>query len=349
MHTMSSKWKNFKAIYIFLIFLSIVSILMSVCLGAVTIAPDKTFGIILRVLTNGLIDIVGDVSLVQERIVMELRLPRVLLGFVVGSSLATAGVAMQAMVRNELADPFILGVSSGASCFATLGMIFGVFSFLGSYALPISAFLGAACSIMIVYLISRVNGKVVITQLLLSGVVVAMIFEGITKIITISAPNALGLHNAEFWMSGSLANTKWSFLTLPTITMIICISYLLINYRMLNALLLGEAAASTIGINVRRSQKMLILITSLLAGVTISVSGTIGFVGLICPHFSRLLVGGDHRKMLPLSALIGGILVVWTDVLARILIAPEELPIGVLTSILGGPFFIMMLKRNRKH
>lgn len=349
MHTMSSKWKNFKTIYIFLIFLSVVSILMSVCLGAVTISPAKTFGIILRVLTKDLIDIAGDVSLVQERIVMELRLPRVLLGFVVGASLSTAGVAMQAMVRNELADPFILGVSSGASCFATLGMIFGVFSFLGTYALPMSAFLGAACSIMIVYLISRVNGKVVITQLLLSGVVVAMIFEGVTKIITISAPNALGLHNAEFWMSGSLANTKWSFLTLPTITMIICISYLLINYRMLNSLLLGEAAASTIGINVRRSQKMLILITSLLAGVTISVSGTIGFVGLICPHFSRLLVGGDHRKMLPLSALIGGILVVWTDVLARILIAPEELPIGVLTSILGGPFFIMMLKRNRKH
>lgn len=346
---MHSKWKNFNTVYMLLISFSILSILISVCLGSVTVAPLHTLGIILRALTNNLIDIAGGVSLVEERIIMELRLPRVLLGFVVGASLATAGVAMQAMVRNELADPFILGVSSGGSCFATLGMIFGVFSFLGNYALPISAFLGAACSIIIVYLISRVNGKVVITQLLLSGVVVAMIFEGITKVITISAPNALGLHNAEFWMSGSLANTKWSFLTLPTITMIICIIYLLINYRMLNALLLGESAASTIGINVRYSQKSLILVTSLLAGVTISVSGTIGFVGLICPHFSRLLVGGDHRKILPLSALIGGILVVWTDVLARTLIAPEELPLGVLTSILGGPFFIIMLKRNRKH
>lgn len=345
----SNKQRNIKTICLLLIFLCLLSIIFSVGLGSVSIDPLKTFKIIAHNFSNGLLPLAEDISKIQERIIMDLRLPRVLLGAIVGASLATAGVAMQAMVRNELADPFILGVSSGASSFATLGMLFGTFTFLGSYALPLSAFLGAACSICIVYLISRVNGKVVITQLLLSGVVVAMIFEGITKIITISAPNALGLHNAEFWMSGSLANTKWSYLSLPVFVMVICISYLLLNYRALNTLLLGESAASTIGTDVKKMQKVLIVVTSLLAGVTISVSGTIGFVGLICPHFARLLVGGDHRKVLPVSALIGSILVIWTDVLARLLIAPEELPIGVLTSILGGPIFIVMLKRNRKH
>lgn len=349
MHLHKNKKHDIKKICLLLLFLSLISIVFSVGLGPVSINPLETVNIIFNNLSKGVFPLAGDISEIQERIIMDLRLPRVLLGAIVGASLATAGVAMQAMVRNELADPFILGVSSGASSFATLGMLFGTFSFLGTYALPISAFLGAACSICIVYLISRVNGKVVITQLLLSGVVVAMIFEGITKIITISAPNALGLHNAEFWMSGSLANTQWSYLSLPTVVMVVCIVYLMLNYRALNTLLLGESAASTMGTNVKRMQKILIVVTSLLAGVTISVSGTIGFIGLICPHFARLLVGGDHRKVLPVSGLLGAILVIWTDVIARLLIAPEELPIGVLTSILGGPIFILMLKRNRKH
>lgn len=340
---------DLKKIYFSLIIITIFSIITAICIGATFIDPKKVVIILGNQISPEFIKLPKNISIIEERVVFVLRTPRVLLGWIVGASLSTAGVAMQALVKNELADPFILGVSSGASAFATFGMIFGAFSFLGIYVLPISAFLGAACSIIMVYLLSRYHGKIIISQLLLTGVVISMIFEGITKIITISAPNALGIHNAEFWMSGSLANTKWSYLALPTVVIIICIIILLINYRSLNSLVLGEEAASTIGTNVRKVQKQLILITSLLAGATISVSGTIGFVGLICPHFARLLVGGNHKKMLPISALIGGLLVVWTDVLARVLIAPEELPIGVLTSILGGPFFIVMLKHNRKH
>ena len=255
---------------------------------------------------------------------------------------------MQALVRNNLADPFILGVSSGAAAFATLGMLFGVFSFLGTYSLSISAFIGSAITIIFVYMISRVRGRINITQLLLSGVAISMIMDGVTSIIKLGAPNALGLHNAEFWMSGSLAGAKWAYLKLPLIVLVLCMVFLLMNNRGLNLLLLGDESAGALGVNVRRLQKELVLVASLMAGVTIAVSGTIGFVGLMVPHFTRLLVGGDHKKVLPISALLGGILVVWVDVAARMLIAPEELPVGILTAVIGGPIFIWMLKKNNR-
>lgn len=339
---------NMKAIVGLLLFLSILSIILAVGIGPVSVHP-----IVVAKIIVSKIPFFSDLFIVHweeldENIVWGLRLPRVLLGMIVGASLAVTGVAMQALVRNHLADPFILGVSSGASATATLGMLFGVFSFFGTYALPVSAFLGAAITIMIVYTISRVKGRINITQLLLSGVAIAMIMDAITNIITLSAPNALGIHNAAFWMSGSLAGAKWGYLQLPLIVMIICMTFLLVQHRALNALLLGDETAGTLGFHVSRLQKMLVLIASLLAGVTISVSGSIGFIGLMVPHITRLLVGSDHKRVLIISALLGGIIVVWTDVLARIIIAPQELPIGLLTSLVGGPFFIWLLKRKTK-
>lgn len=337
---------NMPLIISILMIAAAVTVLMATGLGPVTVAPGKTAGILLSRLPGIGKNIPVTWEILDENIVLGLRLPRVCLGMVVGASLAVCGVTMQALVRNHLADPFILGVSSGAAAFATLGMLFGAFSFLGTYSLSISAFLGSAVTIIFVYTISRVRGRIHITQLLLSGVALSMIMDGITSIIKLSAPNALGLHNAEFWMAGSLAGAKWEYLTLPSAVLILCMGILMINYRGLNLLLLGDETAGTLGINVRRLQKLLILIASLMAGVTIAVSGTIGFVGLMVPHFTRLLVGGDHRKVLPISALLGGILVVWVDVAARMLIAPEELPVGVLTAVIGGPVFIWLLKRS---
>jgi iron complex transport system permease protein len=339
---------NMKVIISILLFISILSIILAIGVGPVSVPPSTVVKIIFSKLPFFKDHMVQNWELVDENIVWGLRFPRVLLGMIVGASLAVTGVAMQALVRNHLADPFILGVSSGASATATLGMLFGVFSFFGTYALSISAFIGAAATIIIVYSISRVRGRVNITQLLLSGVAIAMIMDAITNVITLSAPNALGLHNAAFWMSGSLAGAKWGYLTLPLVVIIFCMILLMTNYRALNALLLGDETAGTLGINVGRTQKMLILIASLLAGVTIAVSGSIGFIGLMVPHISRLLIGSDHKKVLPISALLGGILVIWTDVVARIVIAPEELPIGLLTAIIGGPFFIWLLKRNSR-
>lgn len=335
-------------ILLLLLAAALLTLLLAVGLGPVTVAPGTTAKILLHRLPGIGRRIAVDWEPLAESIVWGLRLPRVCLGFVVGASLAVCGVTMQALVRNQLADPFVLGVSSGAAAFATLGMLFGTFAFLGVYALSISAFLGAAVTILFVYLISRVRGRIQITQLLLSGVAVSMVMDGLTSIIKLSAPNALGLHNAEFWMSGSLAGAKWSYLTLPLAVLLGCMAFLLPHVRGLNLLLLGEESAGALGVNVRRLQKELILVASLMAGTTIAVSGTIGFVGLMVPHFTRLLVGGDHRRVLPVSALLGGILVVWVDVAARTLLAPEELPVGVLTAVIGGPVFLWMLKKHAK-
>ncbi|WP_110926867.1 FecCD family ABC transporter permease [Bacillus massiliglaciei] len=337
-----------KVVLLLLLAASAVSIILAIGIGPVLVDPLTAAKVIAGKLPFFSGSIPHDWTLLEENIVWRLRLPRVLLGMIVGASLAVCGVAMQALVRNHLADPFILGVSSGASATATLGMLFGVFSFFGTYALSISAFLGAAVTILIVYTLSRVKGRINVTQLLLSGVALAMIMDALTNVITLSAPNALGLHNAAFWMSGSLAGAKWGYLKLPLAVMVICLAVLMIHHRALNALLMGEEAAGTLGTDVRRMQKILVLVASLLAGVTIAVSGSIGFIGLMVPHMTRLLIGSDHRRVLPVSALLGGILVIWTDVAARMVIAPEELPIGILTALIGGPFFIWLLKKNSR-
>lgn len=339
---------NMKVIVVLLLIVAVASLLLCIGIGPVSVSPANVAKILLsRIpLIGGGIEKTW--AQLDENIVIGLRLPRVCLGLIVGASLAVIGVAMQALVRNQLADPFILGVSSGAAATATLGMLFGVFSFLGRYSLSISAFIGSAVTIIFVYTISRVRGRINITQLLLSGVAISMIMDGITRIITLAAPNALGLHNATFWMSGSLAGAKWGYLTLPLAVLLVCMTVLMINYRGLNLLLLGDESAGALGVNVGRLQKLLVLVASLMAGVTIAVSGAIGFVGLMVPHFTRLLVGGDHRRVLPISALLGGILVVWVDVAARMMLAPEEMPVGILTAIIGGPLFIFLLKRNSR-
>ena len=340
---MKLKYKHYVLLMILLL---IIVCIVAIGLGAVKVPFDRVVKIIL---SNIGFKFEKDWSIVEYNIVMYLRLPRILLGALVGGSLAIIGVVMQALIRNKLADPFILGVSSGASVFATLGMLFGTFSVFGVYSLPLSAFIGSAITITFVYTISRNRGKIEITQLLLSGVAVSMMMEGVTRFIVLSAPNALGLHNATFWMSGSLASAKWSYLMLPAVILLICLIILMINYRSLNILLFGEETATTLGISVTKIQKLLIFIASLMSGVVISVSGTIGFVGLMVPHFSRMIIGSNHKKVLPFSLIIGAVLVVFVDIIARVAIAPEELPVGILTAIIGGPIFIYLLrKENRK-
>ncbi len=341
-----NKEKSTSFILIILVVIFLVSTVLAIGMGSVSVKPTDTINILLsRVpFINSFIPITWD-SL-DEKIILQLRFPRVLLGMVVGASLSVCGVAMQALIRNTLADPYILGVSSGASAFATLAMLFGSFTYLGVFYLSISAFIGAMLTIVLVYFISYEKGKVNITKLLLIGVVVSMIMNGVTSVIKLSAPNALGLHNAEFWLSGSLVGARWEYLPLPFFVLIFTIIFLSINHRGLDLMLFGEEAAISLGVNVKLLQKQLIVISSLLAGVTIAVSGAIGFVGLIVPHFTRLLVGGSHKKVIPISAFLGGILVIWVDVIGRTIIAPEELPVGILTAIIGGPVFIIILKKR---
>ena len=338
--------RHYKLILVVLIPIIVGSLYVAVGLGTTVFTPAEIWTSLTMHLTGKEWTEDCGIPILAYNMIWNMRIPRVLLGFIVGAALAVCGVAMQALVRNNLADPFILGVSSGASATAALFMVFGIFGFLGIFALPLTAFLGALASIVFVYTIARVGGRINIPQMLLAGVAVSMIMDAITSLIVFGAKNAFKIHNVDFWLSGSLAGAKWAYLSLPLIVMAGCLTYLLISYRSLNALVLGEETAGSLGVSVQRFQKSLVLVASLLAGVTISGSGSIGFVGLMMPHLARILLGSDHKKVLPFSALLGGMLVVWADVAARVVAAPEEMPVGLVTALVGAPFFIILLKRK---
>lgn len=288
--------------------------------------------------------IVPDWNETQEGIILTVRLPRVLLGFCVGCSLAFSGTSMQTLVKNELADPYILGVSSGAAAFATIGIVTGLFSFLGVYQNAANGLIGAILALLFAFFYSLEKGKVNIHQLLLGGVAIAMFTKAVLKVIVLMNPQAFLHNNTGFWTQGGLAGTRWEYLKWPVLLIFICFVYLMVQYRSLNAFLLGDETAHTLGIRVPRMEKILILVTSIMIGITVSVSGGIGFVGLVAPHVARMLVGGDHKRVFPVAALMGGLFVLWCDAAARVLFAPEELAVGILTAIIGGPLFIYMLK-----
>lgn len=336
----------FRFLFISLLGVLFITLTIAVMLGPVSIKPSAVWKIAFSHLPWIKSFIHENWSKAQLHIIWDIRVPRVLLAAVVGAGLSVIGVIIQALVRNSLADPYILGVSSGASVAATLVILFGAFQVLGAYALSISAFLGSLLAMLIVYFLAQVKGRIDSNRLLLSGIAVSMVLSAITSFIVMMAPNKEGIRSALFWMMGSFAGAKWSYLSIPTVVVIIGVIYFMLQYRSLNVLLMGEEAASTLGVNTDQFSKILIVIASLLTGVVVSVSGAIGFVGLMIPHIVRLLVGSDHRRVLPISALVGAVFLVWSDVFARMVLAPEEIPVGIVTSLCGGPFFIWMLRKS---
>ncbi|MEH7334531.1 iron ABC transporter permease [Neobacillus drentensis] len=339
---MDKQWYYFFFWLLFLILL--LSVTFAVTLGPVKISPFTVWKITLSNLSFLGDDIDQNWSTAQERIIWDIRLPRVLLGAVVGAGLSVVGVVIQALLRNSLADPYILGISSGSSVAATLVILFGALPFFGQYALVFGAFLGALLTMISVYALSQVGGRIQTTRLLLAGVAVSIIMSAATNFIVTLAPKESGIREAMYWMMGSLAGAKWEYLTIPSVVVIVGLVYLLFQSRSLNVLLMGEEAAATLGVNIDTFRKVLIIITSLITGTVVAVSGSIGFIGLVIPHIARLLVGSDHKRVLPVSILMGMILVIWSDVFARLVLAPQELPIGVVTALCGGPFFIWLLR-----
>ncbi|WP_179032306.1 FecCD family ABC transporter permease [Paenibacillus kribbensis] len=324
----------------------VLSVTVAVMLGPVAVAPGTVWRIALSHLPW--LDQWLPVTWTrpEEYIVWEIRFPRVLLGVIVGGGLAVTGAAIQALIRNSLADPYILGVSSGASVTATLVIVFGAFGILGRFALPLSAFLGSLAAMLMVFGLARVAGRISTTRLLLAGVAVSMMLSAVTSFIVTMAPNEKGIRDAMYWMMGSLAGAQWDMLLIPTLIIAAGTIVLLTQYRSLNALLTGEEAAVTLGVNVQTFRVLLVIVASLLTGAVVAVSGSIGFVGLMIPHIVRLMVGSDHRRVLPVSLLAGAIFVVWADVCARLVLAPQELPIGIVTAVCGGPFFVWLLRRS---
>ncbi|MDV2885494.1 iron ABC transporter permease [Alkalihalophilus pseudofirmus] len=329
-----------------LILILIVSITVSIMIGPISISPITVWKIALSKVPYLDTYILQDWTKAQEQIIWEIRFPRIILGAIVGAGLAIVGVAIQALVRNSLADPFILGISSGASVGATLVIVLGAFKMFGLYALSIAAFLGALISVFLVFLVAQVSGKISTVRLLLSGIAISMMLSAVTSYIVISAPREEGVRDALFWMMGSLAGAKWEQLAIPFFSLFIGMVLLLFFARPLNLLLMGEQTAATLGLNINIFKKVLMLVTALLTGVLVAVSGAIGFIGLMVPHVVRLFIGSDHRNVLPISAFVGAIFLIWADVCARTFVAPQELPIGIVTALCGGPFFIWLLRRN---
>lgn len=334
---------SFNKILCLLLLISVMVVFLALGRGANSISLSETF----HLLSLGPGFKTDDAAWqLNHMIIWNLRLPRVLEGYFVGAGLALAGVIMQTLVRNPLADPFLLGVGSGASFFATLGLIFGVFSFLGPYQLPLSAIIGAMVSLIFIQLLSSWSKKGSVLELVLIGLVVSMIFDAATRFVVLSAPNALGIHNTEFWMAGSLVNAKWDYFWIPVSILFLLGFYLFMSYKELNLLAMGDEYARHLGLNVSKSRWKFVLLVSILTGIIISLSGIIGFIGIIAPHWARRWVGGNALQLIPISTILGGVLVVGADILSRTVIAPVELPLGLMTAFLGGPIFIVTVLIN---
>ncbi len=276
---------------------------------------------------------------IESIILFKIRLPRIILGLVVGAALAVAGVIFQGMFRNPLVEPYTLGVSGGAALGVSLSVI------AGFRILPLAGFLGALGAISLVYFIARRQGILKISMLLLTGVMISFIASAIILLI-MSLAQEHQLHGILFWIMGSLEETNPSLIKLVSLIILIAIAISFLFSRVLNVLSLGEEEALHLGVNIERTKRTLFILGSLMAGVAVSVSGIIGFVGLLVPHFMRLLVGPDHRILLPTSCLAGGIFLVLSDTIARTVISPLELPVGVITGILGGSLFIYFLTKR---
>ncbi len=289
----------------------------------------------------------GEIDPLTQKILFELRLPRIILAILVGAALAVAGVVFQGLFRNPLADPYILGASSGAAFGAAIALVSGSRLLLfGLGARPLFAFAGTLLTTVLVYRITGKSGRSSITTLLLAGIAVSAFISALTTLLLYFYQEELG--RVIFWTLGGFSYTRWGEVqvVLPYLISGFALAYRYV--RELNLLLLGEEKAHQLGLDVVRLQRSLLFAASLLVAAAVSVAGTIGFVGLVVPHVMRLLLGPDHRSLLPLSALAGGVFLLAADTLARMLLAPVELPVGILTSFVGGPFFLYLLRNNRR-
>ena len=276
-------------------------------------------------------------------------MPRVLLGAFAGMALAMVGVIMQATIQNPLGDPYILGLSSGASLGATFSILIGFSGVLSSFGAPLGAFLGALIASIFVYFLAKIGGRITPFKMILAGMVISSICSSLTSLIIFLSKDNEGIRTVNFWMMGSLAGAQWSNIVLPIAISVIPLIYFFTQYRNLNLMVLGDETSITLGLNIEKHRKIYMILSSLITGVIVSVCGTIGFVGIMIPHIVRLIFGTDHKTLLPFSALVGAIFLIWADVIARCAINNMELPIGIITSVIGAPFLLwLMVKGTRE-
>ncbi|ERH52415.1 iron ABC transporter permease [Pseudomonas chengduensis] len=333
---------RFRLLLLGLAVLLALSCALSLVFGAAQVPLERVLAILARQLFG--IEPAVAVSIGQDSIVWQLRAPRVLLGALVGAGLALVGTALQAVTRNPLADPHLLGVSSGAAFGAVLVVLY-LGEFAGMLSLPLAAFVGAMASMLLVLAIASRGGRLHSERLLLAGVAVSFVMMAASNLLLyLGNPHAAS--SVLFWMLGGLGLARWELLWLPALCLALALAVLLGLGRALNALMAGEQSAVSLGLEPRRVRLLVFVVASLLTGVLVSLSGAIGFVGLMLPHVARFLVGAEHRRVLPVAALLGALFLVWVDVAARTWLAPQDLPIGIVTAAIGGAFFVALLRRR---
>lgn len=280
-------------------------------------------------------------------IIWSIRLPRVLLGVLVGASLSIAGAAFQGMFKNPMADPYVIGISSGAALGATLGIVLKInISLFNISTISILAFLGALGAVTLVYNIARVKNKVPVTTLLLAGIAIGQFLTAIMSFLMVIYDKDMS--KIIYWTMGSLSGKGWDPVIRFSIPLIISMVIISFFARDLNIMLTGDESAQSLGVDVEKTKKYILILGTFITSMVVSISGIIGFVGLIIPHIVRLLVGPDHRILLPASALLGGVFMIFADTIARTIISPVEIPVGIITAIFGGPFFIYLLRDRKK-
>ncbi|MEU8495878.1 FecCD family ABC transporter permease [Streptomyces lavendulae] len=320
------------------------SAVAGLALGPVRIAPGR----VLDLLLAG----PGARGGAFASIVWDVRMPRVLLGAVVGAGLAVTGTVLQALVRNQLADPFLLGASSGASAGAVLVIVFGTAAgagavgALGGAGVPLAAFAGSMAALVTVYALARRGGTMTTGRLILAGVAVQYVLSALTSLVLVLSASPDQMRSVLFWTLGGLGGARWSELALPAAALFVGTGVLVTLARPLDLLLAGEEGAHTLGLDTGRFRAAAFVLTSLVIGVLVASSGAIGFVGLMVPHAARMVVGAGHRALLPVAALGGAVFLTLADLLARTAAAPQEIPVGVVTALVGGPFFLWMLRRS---
>lgn len=336
----------FSAAFIALLCAVIISVVISVSIGQVSIPFQQSLRILIQQMAGGQIGNTGETANgMFTDIIWQIRFPRVLLAMVMGAGLALCGTVMQASVQNPLADPYILGISSGAALGATFSIMlgFGAGGILGEFGVASWAFIGALGAAALVLGLSSIGGKTSSVKLVLAGTVINALCNAFSNFIIYFAKNADGIRSLSFWTMGSLASVEWGTLPLAATVVIIAIVFFLFQFRVLNTMLMGEETAITLGVNLNFYRRLYMVISSVVTGILVSTCGIIGFVGLIIPHIVRSFVGSDHKRLIPTAILFGSLFMIWTDVFARTIIPNGELPIGIVTSLLGAPVFMYML------
>jgi iron complex transport system permease protein len=320
----------------------VASMSIAVSVGAIGIPMQTVWGVLVNKLLPGVVT--PDWSAGREAIVWDIRFPRAILACCVGAGLAIVGASLQSVTRNPLADPHLLGISAGGAFGAILALLH-TGMFLGLLTVPLMAFLGALGATMLVLAVSQFAVATSADRLILAGVAVSFIVMSLANVlIFLGDPRAT--HTVVFWMLGGLGLAQWSQLIYPLAVLVLCGVYLWLNASSLNAMTIGDETASTLGIPVARFRLTVFVVGALITGVMVAFSGIIGFVGLMVPHIVRLLVGGDYRRVLPVAAIFGAIFLLWADILARTVMAPDDIPIGIVTGLIGGIFFVWLLRRR---